>query len=418
MKLKFSTLRNIVVGLLLLILGTVVGYRYANGTLPIDIRLSFLEQPRTSSLAKLVGSSEPPENKEVDFDVFWEVWGLLEKDYLNPEELDTEEMVDGAIVGMTRAVGDPYTIYLPPEENKRSGENLAGKFYGVGIELGYIDQTLAVISPLDGTPAAEAGLQAGDLILHVKDEKKDIDEDTTDWSLDEAVNKIRGEKGTPVQFTIYREEADEPFKVVVKRDEIVVESVTLEKKEVSGKYVAHLRVSKFGGRTESEWNQAVGDILSEKDQLAGIVLDLRNNPGGFFDTSIVLASDFIEQGTVVAQKGKYQEKTFTAKGEARLEDIPVVILVNKGSASASEILAGALRDKINAKLVGQKTFGKGTVQDRREVSNGGGVHITVGRWLLPDGGWIHEEGLDVDVEVEQNPDNEGDEVLQKAVEQL
>ncbi len=418
MKFKFSTLRNLIIAILLFFLGTTVGYRYANGTLPLNVKLPFLGQPQSSSLSKLTGSPQPPADKNVDFDVFWEVWGLLERDYLEPEKLDSQDMVNGAVSGMTRAVGDPYTIYLPPQDNKRSGENLAGEFYGVGIELGYVEHTLAVVSPLEGTPADEAGLQAEDLILHVKDETKGLDEDTADWTLDEAVNKIRGEKGVPVEFTIYREGREDTFKVEVVRDEIVIESVKLEMKEVQGRRAAHLKVTRFGGRTETEWEQAVNQILAEKNQIDGIVLDLRNNPGGYFDTSIMVASDFIEQGVVVSQKGKYNQEDYAARGEARLKNIPLVILVNKGSASASEIVAGALRDKVGAKLVGQKTFGKGTVQDRREVSNGGGVHITVGRWLLPSGSWIHDEGLEVDVEVEENQDTEQDEVLEESVKQL
>ncbi len=419
-KLSFTALRNILVGFLLLVLGMVIGNKYAYAhSLPLGIKLPFLNtQSSVSSLLQVKGQAEPPADKEVDFDVFWEVWSLLERDYLEPDELDSKEMVNGAVSGMTAAVGDPYTMYLPPTDNKRSGEDLAGKFYGVGIELGYIEKTLAVVSPLDGTPAERAGLEAGDLILHVKDENKDLDEDTSDWSLTEAVNKIRGKKGTEVTFTIYREGKEEPFKVTVSRGEIVVETVELEFVEHQGKRVAHLRISRFGGRTENEWHQAVDKILEQQDQIDGLVLDLRNNPGGYFNSSIELASDFIENDVVVSQKGRYKETPYRAQGKARLKDIPLVVLVNKGSASASEIVAGALRDDLGVKLIGQRTFGKGTVQDRREVSNGGGVHITVGRWLLPNGGWIHDEGLEVDVEVKPDSETEEDEVLLKGIEEL
>ena len=159
-------------------------------------------------------------------------------------------------------------------------------------------------------------------------------------------------------------------------------------------------------------------ILSEKNNLKGIVLDLRNNPGGFFDTSIQVASDFIKSDVVVTQQSKYKSEKYPSNGKFRLAGIPVVILVNKGSASAAEIVAGALKDDLQVKLVGEKTFGKGTVQDRRDLSNGGGLHITVGRWLLPKGSWIHKEGIPVDVEVKNNPDTKEDEVLFKGIETL
>lgn len=408
-KLSFAVFRNLTIGILLLILGGVIGYRYGAGE----------KLPFSNQVGEVVNTVKPIEKADVDFATFWEVWSLLETTYLEPEKLDNEDMVHGAISGMTRALGDPYTTYLPPADNQRNGEDLAGSFFGVGIELGYVDEVLAVVAPLKGTPADEAGIQAGDLILHVKDEGKGLDEDTTGWTLNEAVEKIRGKKGTTVELTLFRKDNGvEPFVVPVKRGEIVVESVELEFVEHAGKRVAHLRLSRFGERTMSEWNQAVQSILSQKSSIDGVVLDLRNNPGGFFDASVDIAGDFIRNGVVVSQQGRFTKQDFPAKGGARLTNIPTIILVNRGSASASEIVAGALRDQLGAKLVGEKTFGKGTIQDRRELSNGGGIHVTVGRWLLPKGSWIHEEGLPVDVEVEQNRDTEEDEVLLKAVEQL
>jgi len=418
MKMKLTTLRNGLIGILLFVLGLIIGQRYHVQVADLASLNSSNSQGTTSALSKLTGRLTAPEDKSVEFDVFWEVWSMLEQEYLEPEKLDAEEMVNGAVRGMTAAIGDPYTIYLPPDDNKRSGENLNGSFYGVGIELGYIDGTLAVIAPLDDTPAVKAGIEAGDLILHVKDEKKNIDEDTLNWSLEEAVNNIRGERNTPITFTLYREDAASTFDVTVRRDEILIETVKVEFKEFEGKNIALLRVGKFGGRTGEEWDTAVAQIKAASPKVDGIVLDLRNNPGGYFDTSIELASDFIKSGVVVSQKDKYTQQDFRSIGTARLKDYPLVVLVNKGSASASEILAGALRDDLGVKLIGEQTFGKGTVQDRKAVSNGGGIHITVGRWLLPSGAWIHDEGIPVDIEVEQNRDTEEDEVLQRGLEEV
>ncbi|MBD3279309.1 MAG: PDZ domain-containing protein [Candidatus Pacebacteria bacterium] len=429
---KLSYVRNLIVALLLVVLGGMLGYRFhQTGQLPLNLQNwpvlnRFLKPRRQSSLAQLIGDPEPPENlatqpgEKVNFDAFWEVWALLEDRYLESEKMEPNKMVHGAIAGMTAAIGDPYTIYLPPKDNQRSGEDLAGSFYGVGIELGYIDETLAVVAPLKGTPADHAGIQAGDLILNVKDEQKDLDESTAGWSLNEAVEKIRGPKGSPVTLTLYRKNnGNKPFEITVNRGEIIVETVELSWLEKDGQKIAHLRVFRFGERTKVEWDQAVEEILSQGSQLSGVILDLRNNPGGFFDRSIDLASDFVAKGQiVVSQKSKYDQQDFYSNGTGRLIKIPVVVLVNRGSASASEILAGALRDQKGTKLIGEKTFGKGTIQDRLEVSNGGGVHVTVGRWLLPKGDWIHDEGIPVSVEVTDDPETENDEVLDRALDEF
>lgn len=422
MTLHISQVRNAVIGILLLILGGMIGFNYGRtGSLPLGMHLPFEESTQVSSLSLLTGDPTPPSEKNVDFDVFWEAWGLLEQDYLDKEKLVTKDMVDGAISGLTSSLDDPYTIYLPIDDNKRSSEDLAGSFFGIGIELGYRNGTLAVVSPLKGMPAEKAGVQAQDLILHVKDPNKNLDEDTKDWSLNEAVDKIRGPKNSVVTLTLFREgegaEA-QPFDVEVARGEIVVESVELKFVEHEGKRAAHISISRFGERTLNEWNAAVESIVSQKGNLDGVVLDLRNNPGGFFDRSIDVASDFVRKGVIVTQKGKYSSQNFSTQGKARLADFPLVVLVNRGSASASEIVAGALRDDLGAKLVGEKTFGKGTVQDVRELSNGAGMHITVGRWLLPKGDWIHDEGIPVDVEVQDNRETEADEMLNKAIEEL
>ncbi len=406
-------IRNLVIGVLLLLVGGFAGFRYGQtGQLPLNTQ-RFLPSPKPGQ----VTNAAPPEKYEdVSFTTFWEVWGELEKSYLRNEKIVPKTMVDGAIAGMTAALGDPYTVYLPPDDNQRSGEDLAGSFYGVGIELGYKENTLAVVSPLKDMPADKAGVQAGDLILHVKDDKKKLDQDTTGWSLTEAVNHIRGERGSEVILTLYRQDKGEPFQVTLKRDEIVVKSVELEFVEHAGKRVAHLRILRFGERTMAEWDEAVEKVLAEKNKVSGVVLDMRNNPGGFFDGAIDISSDFVEEGTVVIQKGKYTQQEFPAKGQARFGNTPVVVLVNRGSASASEIVAGALKDRRKAKLVGEKTFGKGTVQDRRELSNGGGLHVTIAEWLTPNGSSIHDVGIPVDVEVTNNPDTPEDEMVLKAIE--
>ncbi|MEN8253363.1 MAG: S41 family peptidase [Patescibacteria group bacterium] len=443
MKSRFSisALKNLIIISLIFVLGGVVGFKYAQGDLPYFKPANLAKKGVQS---KLSNTFQPQEFKDIDFQQFWEVWRILESQYVDPDKVDAEKMVDGALSGLVGGLGDPYSFYLPPKEKQRTAEDLQGSFYGVGIQLGYVDQTLAVMAPLKGGPAEKTGIQAGDLILHVKDEAKSLDEDTSGWSLSEAVNKIRGKRGTKIILTMYRKNnGSEPFDVTITRAEIVVPSVelqlvgsgiessttnvmnsdvisqkTLDLLKDNDKKAAYVRVSSFNERTKAEWDQAVKTILAKNGDISGVIIDFRNNPGGLLERAIELSSDFIIDGVVVTQKGRYKNRPFQSMGQARLKDYPVIILVNKGSASASEIVAGALRDRINAKLIGEQTFGKGTVQDRQELSNGGALHVTIAKWLLPGGQWIHEEGIPVDVEVKDDPETEEDEVIVRALEEL
>lgn len=421
---------TIVIVVLLVVLGGMLEYRYSLIEQTPFAQLNTQKIGRrsdlsASTLSNIINGQPPAErNGQVDMNVFWQTWKMLEDDYYLPEKMESQKMVDGAVAGLVASLGDPYTTYLPAKENERSGQDLAGSFYGVGIELGFSPEgILSVVAPLDGTPAAQAGLQPNDLILNVKDSQKKLDEATTGWSLEKAVDSIRGPKDSVVTLTMYRQgkegEEAKPFDVDLKRGEIVVKSVKLEFPTVAGKKIAHLKISKFGERTMQEWDGAVAEILKQKGQISGIVLDMRNNPGGLFDDAIQVTSDFVDSGIVVSQKGRYSSKDYQSKGKARLKNIPLVVLVNKGSASASEIVAGALKDRINATLVGETTFGKGTVQDRVPLSNGGGLHVTIAQWLTPNGNWIHEKGIAVNIEEKDNPETKDiDEQLIKAAEQL
>ncbi|MEX0895936.1 MAG: S41 family peptidase [Patescibacteria group bacterium] len=418
----FATIsRLIVIPVLILIAGSLLQYRYNVTQFYPDFLLPETQQGSgdvsPGTVARLLNyRSQPDSYSTIDFDVFWQAWELIERTYVDPSQLDAEIMVDGAIAGMAAAAGDPYTAYLPPEDKERSAQDLAGSFYGVGIELGYVDGVLAVVAPLDGTPAAQAGVQAGDLILRVQDPAKDLDEQTTNWSLSYAVDKIRGPRNSEVVLTLFRDtNGQEPFEVPIVRDEIVVESVVVNFEEHADTRVAHVKLSRFGDRTEGEWDAAVAEILSERNNIDGIVLDMRNNPGGYFDGAIDVASDFIANGVVVSQAGRDSNQDFRSTGQARLQAIPHSILVNGGSASASEIVAGAMRDQLGSQLVGTKTFGKGSVQDRRELPNGGAMHITIAKWIMPSGVSI-EEGITVDEEVENDPETEEDEQLLRAIE--
>jgi len=352
---------------------------------------------------------------EVDLSLMWEVWSRLDKSYLHSDEIEKEKMVLGAISGSTAALDDPYTSFLAPEENDRSKEDLSGEFSGIGVQLGYVDNTLAVIAPLADHPAIKAGVMAGDLILGIKDEVAEVDVDTNGMSLGEAVNLIRGEVGTEVILTIYHEGDGASKEVSLIRDVIEISSVEVEFVG-EGNRVAWLRVYKFGEKTLPEWNESVDEILSHG--VDGVVVDFRNNPGGYLQRAIDLASEFIPSGVIVQQKGKLGVDEFSVNRRGRLIGVPVVGLINKGSASASEIMAGALRERLEISLVGENSFGKGTVQEAQELPGGGGLHITIAEWLLPSGKNIHGDGLVPDVEVKDDLSTEEDEQLLKAIETL
>jgi len=360
----------------------------------------------------------PVGKEDVNFSLFWNVWDQLAANYLDKGKVDAKKMVYGAISGMVSSLGDPYTVFLPPQEQKLSQEDLAGSFEGVGIQLGYKDQKIAVIAPLSETPAEKAGVKPGDLIVNIKDSAKNIDKNTDGMNLQEAVNLIRGPKGSKVLLTLNRVGKGD-FEVSLERSTIVVKSVELSYKD----NIAVLKLTRFGERTYSEWITAIDEISAkyQKGEITGMVLDVRNNPGGFLDGSIFIASEFLKDGMVVKQDNgqKGGTQTYTVNRTGKLFDIPLLVLINPGSASASEILAGALQERNRAKLVGEKSFGKGTVQEAKELTGGSGLHITVARWLLPSGKSIDKEGVNPDYEVKMDENDQTiDPQLDKALEIL
>jgi carboxyl-terminal processing protease len=413
--------RNATLILSLLVLSGGIGFLL--GERKLEIRLSKL-----TPFVEVINRSQPIEHRSMDFSLFWQVWDELEQSYLDPTKVDKEQMIYGAISGMTASLRDPYTVFLPPDDNKQNKENLSGSFYGVGIQIGFKKFQLVVIAPLAGMPAERAGVEAGDIILNIKDDKKGVDRDTQDITLPEAVSLIRGELRTDVTLKLYREDVEEPIEVKLVREEIIIPSVELSYLPVDSeelgnsskdKRIAHIKLTQFGERTMEEWNEIIEETLSLEGMLMGIILDMRNNPGGYLSGSVEIASEFLSDGTVVVQQGRYQSETFSVIEGGKLKGIPVVVLVNQGSASASEIVAGALRDRAAVTIVGEKTFGKGTVQEARNIPGGAGLHITTAEWILPSGKKINGEGLIPDYEVEDiDDDEEIDEQLEKAKEIL
>ena len=398
---RLKNIRNLFLSLALLAVVALVSYKIGQGNKIIPSTLG-----------------------QFDLSLMWKVKDKLSTDFLEKDNMDNVKMKYGAIQGMVASLGDPYTVFLPPEENKSANEDLAGEFGGVGISLGYSkDGILAVMSPLSGTPADKAGIKAGDLILKIVDKKNNIEKETTGISLTEAVNLIRGDIGTEVVLTMYRESNQKRFESTLKRDNIEVPGVELEWLTVDNKKIAWVKMSKFSEDLFTKWNEIVNMINNEKKVLgnnyAGIILDLRNNPGGYLQASVVVASDFIKDGVIVKQEStKGITQTYNVeKNRGNLLNDKLVVLINGGSASASEILAGALHDYKRASLVGVKTFGKGTVQQPEDFNDGSGLHLTIARWLLPSGKNIHKEGISPDIEIIESTDSAQKDVqLEKAKE--
>jgi len=354
-------------------------------------------------------------SKEVDFALFWEVWEQLRARHLE-RPFDPQKLLYGAITGLVNSTGDPYSSFLDPEQNSVVTSAINGEYQGIGAELGVRDNQIMVVAPLDGSPAKSAGIMAGDKILQINGET------SFGLSLTEAVSKIRGDVGTTVTLTIQRG-ASEPFDVQIIRGNITISSVTWEDK---GNGVAYVRISRFGGETNKEWNTVVSEINLKMNNLDSLVLDLRGNPGGYMDSAIHIASEFLKNGTVVMYQEDALGESFEYKDErlGSFERLPkIFVLIDGGSASASEILAAALKENLGdlVTLVGDKSFGKGTIQDARDFKDGSGLHLTVAKWLTPKKNWVHEVGIEPDVKVEftaedfeQGRDPQLDKVLELA----
>lgn len=360
----------------------------------------------------------PPDKQDLDFSLFWQVWDTLVAKYFDKSKINPSAMVYGAIEGMVSALGDPYTVFLPPSENKVVQEDLNGTFEGVGIQIGFKGTQLAVITPIPGSPAEKVGVKPGDFIIGIKDAGKNVDRGTVGISLPEAVQAIRGRAGTKVTLTLLREGEAKPIVVDIVRQELNVPTLILSFVGDGGA-IAHIKLLKFGGETESEWQKAVVEIVRKKEVKA-VILDLRNNPGGYLQGAVDVASEFLKTGSVVVteERSDGSKNEFKVERLGQLVNIPVIVIINEGSASASEILAGALRDARKITLVGEKTFGKGTIQEPLQLKGGSGLHITIARWLTPSGFWVNEKGLEPDTLIKDDLNTTADEQLEKAIELL
>ncbi len=333
--------------------------------------------------------------KDVDFQAFWNIWKTVKERYVETPPSDVK-MFYGAISGMVGSLGDPYSVFFDPDYAQKFSKELEGEFEGIGAEIGVKQDKLTIIAPLPGTPADKAGIKSGDRILAIDGI------DTTGMLVDDAVSRIRGDKGTPVKLLITREGLKEPKEITIVRDKILVESVKWKTVKASGKKIGVITITHFNEKTEAKFNEAVRSLLLEGPD--GIILDLRNNPGGFLDTAVSVAGEWVPHDVIVVEKfSDGTKKNYASDGKSRLTDVPTVVLVNGGSASASEIVAGALQDHAKAAIVGEKTYGKGSVQDYTEFEDGSALKLTVALWLTPKGRSINKEGIMPDVEVKLTP---------------
>lgn len=352
---------------------------------------------------------ESGKSSGVNFATFWEAWNKLKEKSV--AETNNDKMVQGAISGMLASTDDPYTVYFTKEENDRFREDIGGEFSGIGIEIIEKDGYSTVVAPLSDTPAEKAGFKPGDILLEVDGTK------TSDIGFNETINRIRGAEGTKVTLKIVREGVADPITIEVVRAKITVKSVEWSQDTVGGKKVEHITIRQFGDDTDALFEEAAKDVI--KNNPDGIILDLRNDPGGYLETAVNVASYFVKDGVILTEKGRDGNSTeYRSTGKGTLKNFKVVVLVNGGSASASEIVTGALKDRLGTKIIGEKTFGKGSVQELIDLSDGSAAKITVAKWLTPNGSQINELGITPDIAILDDEKTTADEQLIRAEEYI
>ena len=406
---KKKTIQIIIISLLIIIsffIGLIVGTSNSD-------KIS-INNPDNSGEVKNQGAKQPEYlSQDVNFKLFWQVWDLIKDKYIETD-INEVEMFYGAQIGLVASLGDPYSVFLVPEVAEDFAEELKGKFEGIGAEIAIKKDRLVIVAPLPDSPAEKAGLRAGDEILTIDNL------DTSGISSTEAAILIRGDIGTEVILKVrHKDSIEEEIKII--RDEIQYTSVKYEILDKENTNIGYIKVTNFNEDTEDLFNEAVDNLV--RANVNSIILDLRNNPGGFLTTAISMANNWIEEGVIVKEKSRDSSKnqSFSASGQAKLKDKKTIVLVNGGSASGSEIVAGALQDYGLATILGETTFGKGSVQDLTELSDGSSVKLTIAKWYTPQDRSISDEGIVPDIKIEltnEDYDNDLDPQLDKAIELL
>jgi carboxyl-terminal processing protease len=397
---RFLVIAGIVLSVCVLIGGGFYfGYSYGRNT-PKNI------------VIKGVSNIERGVNSDVDFSVFWQAWDLLKNNYLNGTQLKDQDLVYGAIEGLISSAGDPHTVFFTPDDSQKFAQDIQGEFGGIGAELEVKNNYVVVVAPLEDTPASRGGIKAGDKILAVDNQV------IQNADVNDAVKRIRGLVGTKVVLTILSNGDVKSKNITLTRETITVPTL---KWQIKDNNIAYVQLFSFNEKASYLFYKAAMEIMSSDAK--GMVLDLRNDPGGYLEVAVNIAGWFFNKGQlVVAEAPRNGDKTnFLADGTGAFKNMPMVVLVNKGSASASEILAGALRDNNKIKLIGETTFGKGTVQDLENLKDGSQIKMTIAKWLLPSGNGINKEGLAPDIEVkitDQDVVAKKDSQLDRALEEV
>lgn len=367
----------------LLVIVFFVGFQFgrSESALPDTIKKVFVETGRENA------------PKDVNWQLLWDAIDQIDSKYVN-RPADRLKLLYGAVAGAVASLDDPYSVFLPPKEAQDFKDELSGSLEGIGAELAVKNQQLVVVTPIDNSPAIKAGLRSGDFIYKIDGQE------TTGMAIDHAVGKIRGKAGTQVTLTIFHKGDTKPTELRITRAKIEIKSLSYGIKEVGGKKIGYLKLRRFGEESQRETEPAVTEFL--KNNVSGVIFDVRNNPGGFLTTAVDIASNWVPEGqpVVIQRFGDGSEEVYKAKGNNRLGGITTVVLINGGSASASEIVAGALQDYGLAKLVGEKSFGKGSVQELINLRNEAEIKLTIAKWLTPKGHDLNKEGLEPDDKVE------------------
>lgn len=401
---------------LLMIIGFGAGVLAGGGDFNTDKTvIKGVDAKATPTVAGTATSSDPIPSylkKDVNFELYWSTWNIIKNQYYNKDVPDTK-LFYGSLQGLVAALGDPYSVFMTPTDATQFQEDLKGSFEGIGAEIAVKNTQLIVVAPLDDSPAMKAGLKPKDYILKINGTS------TAGMSSGQAVTLIRGKKGTEVTLNIFREGWKEPKDIKIVRDQITVKSVSLELK--NNGTVAVIKVRQFNDDTYPLLDSAITQ-LTANSQIKGIILDLRSNPGGYLDVAVQMAGEWDGEQTVVSEKNRNGVETLhKAFKTPRLANYKTIVLVDGGSASASEIVAGALKDWGKARLVGMKTFGKGSVQTLDDLADGSQIKITIAKWFTPKGNSIDEQGIEPDIKVdltEEDFNKDRDPQLDKALEIL
>jgi len=376
---------------------------------PLVVLISFILGWQATSYGLLGKNSEPAGEEtaqtddfnnseikklsdDVDLDLFWTVWGEVVENYVDETAIDPEKMVYGAIKGLVSSLDDPYTVYMDPVESEDFSASLNGKLEGIGAELSVEEKNLVVVSPLRDSPAEKAGLLPGDIIYKIDDTL------SSEMTLFEAIMSIRGKEGSSVKLTIIRDNVEEPFEVSIVRAKIDIDSVTMEKLDNG---IVYLSVNQFNDNTEKDFGNAISEMILNPPK--GLIIDLRYNGGGFLDIAVDLLSYILpakSKAVEIRQKNEEEGEIMYTDINPKLVDVPLVVLVNEGSASASEILAGAVQDLKRGIVMGTQTFCKGTVQEVETFKDGSSMRMTIAKWYTPAGRNVNKVGLTPDVVVE------------------